>query len=251
MAEPAINSMECANREDIQSRFGVIVLNVKVALESNHVTAEAASSVLVEIFNGDLMSNSVPESSLNELFQFVRFHRPPLWSFIHYTPLQKLVSRCIPDHMSMIDEYIEHLNGYTAATNLIEYVRDMNHSGWNRESNELPLDNYTAVHYKVLKVSLKMDEKNLTRLSLQYVQDLWKQIAVEFDIPFLTAVIDRIMFSSLDITWLILPDMAAKITVTPNSIMFFKKSNIVYIDIDGKLVYDNRQETVCNRTVVL
>lgn len=90
-----------------------------------------------------------------------------------------------------------------------------------------------------------MDEKNLTRLSLQYVQELWKQIAVEFDIPFLTAVIDRIMFSSLDITWLILPNIAAKITVSPKSILFFKKNDIFYVAVDDKPIYDNRQETVC------
>ena len=142
MAESAINSMVRANREDIQSRFGILLSNVKSALESNHVTPEAACSVLVEIFKGALVSNFIPKRSLNELFDFVTFHRPSLWSISHYTPLQKLVSRCIPDHMSMIEEYIEHLNGYLAATNLIKYIQDMNHLGWNRESNELPLDNY-------------------------------------------------------------------------------------------------------------
>ena len=233
-----VSSMQRANLEDIQSRFGSLLVDVKLALESNHVTPEAVCSALAEIFKGSLKCSFIPRTSLDKLFDFVRYHRPPLWDFMHHSPLQKLVSRCLPDHISMIDEYVQHLNGYCAATKLIDYIQDMNRQGWNRESNDLPLQNYTAVHYQVLKVNFKMNERNLSMLSLQYVQELWKQFAVEFDIPFLTAVIDKIMFSSLNITWLILPEMAAKITASCKSILFFKKNGIVYVGIDHKMIYE-------------
>ena len=243
----AISYMQLANLEDIQSRFGSLIVNVKLALESNHVTPEAVCSALAEIFKGSLTRyNFIPKTSLDELFDFVRYHRPPLWDFMHHSPLQKLVSRCLPDHISMIDEYVQHLNGYCAATKLIDYIQTMTHSEWNRKSNQLPLQNYTAVHYQVLKVNLDINERTLTSKSLQYVQELWKQFAVEFDIPFLTAVIDRIMFSSLDITWLIPSHMAAKITASQKSIRFFKINDIVHVGVDGETIYDKHRQKVYN-----
>ena len=72
-------------------------------------------------------------------------------------------------------------------------------------------------------VKLKL-ERNIDILSLKYVQELWEQFAEEFDIPFLTAVIDSILSGSLIITWLVPPDIAEKIVSSAHkSTTFFQK----------------------------
>ena len=88
-------------------------------------------------------------------------------------------------------------------------------------------------------------KRNVTTISLQYVQELWEQFAEEFDIPFLTAVIDSIVIGSLIIAWLVPPDVADKIVASAHkSTPFFQKHHIVSVSID---VYN----IVCSNKVMM
>ena len=76
-------------------------------------------------------------------------------------------------------------------------------------------------------------KRKVTAISLKYVQDLWERFAEEFDVPFLTAVIDSILSGSLVITWLVPPDVAQKIVASAHkSTSFFQEHHIVSITIN-------------------
>ena len=70
------------------------------------------------------------------------------------------------------------------------------------------------------------------KLSLKYVQDLWKQLADEFDLPFQTAVLDSVLSGSVIITWLVPHDVAANIITSPHKFTpFFEKYDILRLSV--------------------
>ena len=62
---------------------------------------------------------------------------------------------------------------------------------------------------KSKKVKLELERK-IDIIALKYVQDLWEEFVEEFDIPYLTAVIGKILSGSLHITWIITSEIALK-----------------------------------------
>ena len=234
-----------SNEEDIKSRFATLLRRVRLALETaNHITTEEVRELIVGMFTNS--DDCIPKTNLEEIISAVTKER--LWDYMHHSPVEKLLHRLLPDHISLISEYKEYLSGYAATTKLIDYIE---YAGVNsrRGSNEIPLGNFTKRHYQRLTVKLDI-KRNITLLSLKYVQDLWKQFAEEFHIPFLTAVICEIDRGCIEITWLVLPDITEKIAESANkSIRFFRENNIVRVALDDNPIYD--QLEVCTVNIII
>ena len=222
-------TMSRSNLEDIKSRFANLLIEVKSALEANHVAANDVRTVLVGMFTGS--DNYIPKTNLEEMFDAATRHN--LWNYLHHSPVEKLLCRFLPDHVSLIREYKEHLSGYCTTTKLIDYIHCTNIDSRQPEGhNELSLASYTREQCQRLMVTLDI-KRNITNLSLKYVQDLWERFAEEFNIPFLTAVVDSILSGSLIITWLVPPGVAEKIVASAHkSTPFFQEHHIVSVSVD-------------------
>ena len=81
-------------------------------------------------------------------------------------------------------------------------------------------------------------ERKVSQLSLEYVVKLWESFAEEYEIPSLTAVIDRIVAGSLEVTWRVPQHIADAILPRSN---FFQNYGIVLISINGVIIYDEKQ----------
>lgn len=226
-----------SNIEEIKSRFSTLLMDVRSALEEKRVKVEDVFQLLVGIFQRD---DCIPNTSLIEIFTAMTINN--LWNYQHHSPVEKLVHCFLPDRLSLMTKYKSYLSGFYATTKLIDYIRYTN-LPQNDDSEEdpnkpLPLQNYTVKDYRRLKVVLKTDRK-ISKLSLVYVQELWNSFAEEFDIPSLTAVIDKILEGSIEIIWLIQPHVAEKIIVAAHkSTPFFRQHQIIYVAVDDHLVYD-------------
>ena len=223
-----------SNLEDIKSRFAVLQQNIGSTLEANHVTVQAVRGVLVGMYPN--CEDHIPKTNMEDIFSAATRHK--LWSYEHHSPLDKLVRRLLGHgYLSDIREYKAHLSGFYATNELIEYIQHTNIDPA-MESSEIDLEQFTVAQYQKLMVKLELD-RNIDGISLKYIQDLWEEFAEEFNIPYLTAVIGKIMGGSLVIIWLISPDVAKKIASSANnSIQFFQKHQIVYVAIDGIPVYE-------------
>ena len=220
-----------SNLEDIQSRFAVLLQNVQSALKANHIASVDVHGVLIGMFSS---GDCLPKTNLEEMFTAATSQR--LWDYIHHSPVEKLLRRFIPDHLSLMREYKAHLSGFYTTAKLIDYITCMNIDSI--VEGELDLEKLTVANYQKLKVKLELDRK-IDTLSLKYVQDLWEEFAEEFDIPYLTAIIGKILSGSLHITWLITPDVANKIVTAARRSSFFQTHpNIIYIAIDNTILYD-------------
>ena len=82
----------------------------------------------------------------------------------------------------------------------------------------------------------------MSAVTLSYVDELWRSLAEEFDLPSLTAVIHSIIEGSLVVTWLVLPHIAEKIIANSSkATKFFRHLGIVELAIDECIIYDAEQ----------
>lgn len=225
-----------SNLEEIESRFSALLYSVRCALEANHVQVDYVRQILIGIFHRD---DCIPRTSLEDIFSSVTAHK--LWDYNHHSPLEKIVRRCLRnDHISEVTEYKGHLSGFYATTKLIDYIRYTKFMNARRGTSELPLETYNT-EYERLTLKLKT-ERDISNWSLMYVQELWNSLADEFRIPSLTAVIDKILDGCLEITWLILPHAANQIaTLAPVSTAFFTRLDVIYVSLNGHIIYDINQ----------
>lgn len=228
--------MKNSNVVEIKRRFSALLSNVRSALEGKGVRFENVRQHLIDLFQ-DLDSSSA--TNLDELFRGMSLKGH--WSFQNHSPVETLISTFLPKHDSLMidyDHYVAYLSGFYATIKLIPYIN----LSVEEKSNILPLSSYTPEQYRKLKVVLDIPHRRITELSMMYVQDMWKKFAREFDIPLLTAIVGKLLKSSLEITWLIQPYLCAKIIASVHkSTQFFHRHNIIYIAVDDHPIYDAKQ----------
>ena len=174
--------------------------------------------------------------------------RARLWRYDHYGPLEELAEKFLPEDDEArvkVTEYKSQLSAFQATTSIIDFIKQNEQE----DREEIPNRTFSPKkynsHYQKLTVELRL-EREISELTLEYVDRLWKLLAKEFRLPPLTAIIDRIVEGSLKITWLLLPHIIEKIRATYfKSIEFFQQHNIIRIDLygdsDGELnLYDEK-----------
>ena len=229
-----------SNLEDIESRFSELLYSVRCALEASNVEVDHVRQILIGIFHRE---DCIPRTNLADVFSAVTAQN--LWDFNHHSPIERLVRRCLRDGLSEVTEYKGHLSGFYATTKLIDYIRHKNLNNAKRGPSELPLDSYNT-EYETLTVKLKTG-RDISQWSLMYVQELWNSFAEEFRIPSLTAVIGKILEGCLEISWLIPPHEAEQITtLAPKSTQFFRHLNIIYVSLNGRIIYNANQMVSSN-----
>ena len=229
-----------SNIEEIDALFTALLLAVQAALPVSS-DATRVRDFLITFFKQDFPTTT----KVKDLLQCVTLRN--LWNYEHYSPLEKLTKHFLPgneDIGRLMSEYKERLTGHYMTTKLIDYIqykKELFSSGSDTESDEEPADpsppKLTKKLHKRIKVVLKLERK-ISTLSLQYVHNLWIAFAKEYDIPSLTAILEKIATGSLEITWLIPSSFAERIR--PRS-RFFRKHGIVMVFMDGDMIYDENQ----------
>ncbi len=228
------------------AKFSSLLLKVQIMLEEMQVKAIHVCQFLRGLFQDE---DCILADSLEVFEIFSALTSQKLWTYQHYSPLEKVINEFLPcdDVIKVcIKAYKGDLSGYHVAKRIIDYIKDTNLPLAESDSHgEFPLKKYsTQRHYQKLKAVLQIEERRISELSLNYVSGLWEKIAEEFDLPLLTAIIDKIVEGSLKITWLVLHFMVEKIlqaSRTPKSIKFFRQHNIELLMADNLSIYDEKQ----------
>ena len=245
--------MQQLNLEEIMAKFSSLLLKVQIMLEERQIKAIHLRQFLRGLFQGE---DCILADSLEVFEIFSTLTRQKLWTYQHYSPLEKVINEFLPNNDAMkacIKVYKGNLSGYYVAKKVIDYIKDVNLPLAESDSHGgFPLKKYsTQRHYQKLKDVLQIEERRISELSLSYVSELWEKIAEEFDLPLLTAVIDKIVEGSLEITWLVLYFMVEKIlhaSRTPKSIKFFRQYNIELLTAENLTIYDEKQMVCTAKT---
>ena len=223
-----------SNVEKIKALFSALVLKVQSALESKY-DVRSVRQFLVTFFEFDL-----PETAdFDKLFTAVTLSG--LWDYQHHSPVEQLTNHFLPGDQeldSLMKAYKARLSGFYLTTKLIDYIEYQNLSADDfDEECDQPSPKLTTKLYRKIKVVLQLKRK-VSQLSLDYVVKLWESFAEEYEIPSLTAVIDRIVAGSLEVTWRVPQHIAD--AILPRS-KFFRSHGIVLVFIDDVILYDEKQ----------
>ena len=223
-----------SNVEEIKAIFSSVVLKVQSTLQSQSDTS-TLRDFLITFFKCDF-----PETSdVKKLFATITLN--DLWNYHHYSPLERLSNQFLPSDEevgSLIKAYKARLSGFYLTTKLIDYIEYQNLSAddSDEECNH-PSPKLTTKQYKKIKVVLQLERK-ISQVSLDYVVKLWQSFAEEYEIPSLTAVIDRIVAGSLEVTWRVPQHIADAIL---SRAKFFRSHRIVLVFVDDVIIYDEKQ----------
>ena len=226
-----------SNVEEIKALFSALVLKVQTALQSQSDVSNVRQ-FLITFFKCDF-----PETSdLKKLFTTITLN--DLWDYQHYSPLERLTNHFLAGDQeleSLIKAYKARLSGFYLTTKLIDYIKYQNLSADDSDEEcDQPSPKLTTKQYRKIKVVLQLERK-VSQLSLDYVMKLWESFAEEYDIPSLTAVIDRIVAGSLEVTWRVPQHIAD--AILPRS-KFFRSHGIVLVFIDDVIIYDDKQMVI-------
>ena len=223
-----------SNDEKIKALFSALLLKVQKALQSHSIDADNVRLFLVAFFKQEFTD----AQDLGKIFTAATVKG--LWDHNHYSPLEKLTEHFLSDDSSvegLMKEYKGQLTGFHMTMKIvdfIEYQKLMVDDSDDNSDQALQLKKLTTKQYRRIKVVLKLDPD----LSLFYVDKLWHSIADEYEIPSLTAVLEKIVTGSIEISWLVPAHVAEMITPRAK---FFRKHHIVQVFIDDVVLYDEKE----------
>ena len=223
-----------SNVDEIKALFSSLVLKVQLALQSQSDVSNVRD-FLITFFKYDFSETS----DLKKLFAMVTLN--DLWDYHNYSPLERLVDQFLPCDQevgSRMKVYKACLSGFYLTTKLIDYIDYQNLSADDSDEEcDQSSPKLTTKQCKKIKVVLQLERK-ISQISLDYVVKLWQSFAEEYEIPSLTAIIDRIVAGSLEVTWTV-PQHVAD-AILPRS-KFFRSHGIVLVSIDDAIIYDEKQ----------
>ena len=219
------------NLESIKDQFAILLRRFREAF--NGVNVEQVHQYLT-----DILQREIPHpSDIQSFFNYLSSRK--FWTYYHFSLVERLDKHFLQQSEKSIQQHIfdykRQLSGFFVAKKIIssEFFTDSTSS----EITTHSVADYTHEHHRVLKMRLEL-KRNVSEESLQYVANLWESLAIEFELPSLTAVIDGIVKKCLEITWLIFPSDAEKIVATAaRHTDFFEKYAITLLTIDDIIIY--------------
>lgn len=220
------------NLKTIRSQFADLLSRLREAFDD--VDVDKVHQYLI-----DTHQCYIPHpSDIQSFFNYLSSKR--FWTYHHFSLIESLDKHFLQQNDKTIQQHIldykKELSGYFIAKKIISSEFFINSTS--SESTTHSVAEYTGEHHSVLRMELKLG-RTVSEKSLKYVADLWESLAIEFELPSLTAVIDRIVKKCLEITWLIFPSDAEKITpaTAARHADFFEKHAITLLTIDDVIIY--------------
>jgi hypothetical protein len=224
------------NEEEIQHNFALLIDRLRSALKDSGIQAADINRYLKDV-KVDFQSQV---SDLETIFDYLQSSN--LWSFENFGLVDSLNKRFLGASSLSIKQHIldykGKFNGYIATRKIIDskYFVVADDSDDIEDPPEVVAKYGTTERHK-LKVKLKLGGRKLTEVSLLYIAELWESLREQYELPSLTAQIDYIMKSCLEIVWFILPMDAEKIRSSKKShVPFFWKHDITFVSVDNDII---------------
>ena len=172
-----------------------------------------------------------------------------LWDCWNWRPLKSVIEKFLPgekEGKDKIHEYCQILAAYQATTKILEFIKSK--PGLLRVDNEEPgllvdeeeklprkMARYDRSYYVMLRVKLNV---NPSDLMVSYITDIWNALSIQFLLPSLPVLLERVQGNSISVTWLI-PTSEKQHILKQSSYSeeFFQSHKIIEVYIDEKCVY--------------
>ena len=222
----------------------MVSTRIQQRIDSNEVHLEEVLIYAMEFFPEIHCVSRT--SRVGDLFVFIT-HKG-LWSYMDPEPLNHIANAyggTDPELKIEVQRYTQDLTGFKAATKLVDYLSDLSPSSSESEDEESPVSPSTKgdVHFR-RKLTVKLNIP-ISEQTLLYIDELWSSLAELFVIPPLSAILDKIVYGSLYITWLVpnflVPQLMEKANQSEATILFQEKK-VEMIYLDGNCIF--KEESV-------
>lgn len=241
----SVTAIEQRNQQKINRKFGELLEESCMKLREKGVDMKGFCLFLRGFFpQGDW----IPESpSVDVVFEVIT--RNKLWDYWNFNPLATIIDRYLSEDKEMkvkIDTYKTELASYKATTKIVNYIKTVpsdSSSDDSSEEEQTPVKlKYNRRYYRKLSVKLDME---FTDHTLEYLDDIWKELAGLFNLPSIVALLDFIREHSILIVWYIQSHFAPQILKTaPHSVDFYLKHHITRVEFDGVCIYPQAREFI-------
>ena len=232
-------------QQTLRGQFSYLLDKVQSALQTNQVSVDRVRHFLIRYFRSNAWAQNI--SDLGELFDAVSVAK--LWNYDHYGPLEEVIKQLLSNDSNirkMMSEYKHQLNAYYTATKIFDFIKQSTIEptvAFQDPNEPIAVRDLSFEDYRKLKIKLNLPAgRKLSAVTLSYVNQLWRSIAEEFDLPCLTAVINSIVRGCLEVTWLILPHVAEHM-ISKSKILdskFYEHNEIVEVKINGIILYNEK-----------
>jgi hypothetical protein len=219
-------------------------------MEARQVKLKDVHQFLVSFFQSECCIPEAPD--LTKLFNIVT--EAKLWRYDHYSPLRELAEAFLPDDQDparkLVSKYKDQLSGFFVTTKIVDFIdlSDFDDSEDDSDADSEREDNTrqslspkeSKKLYRKLRMKLRIDRTTkFSDMTMSYIDTLWKSLIEKFNLPPLTAIIEKIVGGSLIITWLVPPQVSSVIAASySKAFEFYQQHNIVQVQLDGCTLYD-------------
>ena len=218
----------------MEAKFAMLLMNTCRALKKKQkkkqINLEDFHMFLTSYFSGCLPKSS----TIHEYFEVITRHK--LWDFWNYHPLEEIVkgfAAADPEITSWIDTYKQNLKYYKVATKLIDHIAESDYASPSQPAR------YNQQYYQKLSIKLKM---KFTHHTLDYLDELWNDVAELYGLPPYMALLDRIRKGCVSIVWLIPSRLAPQIRSTTPLADFYRKHEITRVELGEECIYQEEKE---------
>ena len=222
------------NQIQLRVKFGALLLLARKALEAK-VSADDFRTFAKGVFSpADYIGRS---EDVREMFEAITDQNG--WNYQHHTSLEKVLSNFeISDEK--LQEYNQLLSYFNVTTKIKDWIEKNNLD--KRHSHD---SSASLLPHDCDKLSTKLFPHTVTEKSLQYVQDLWKDITNRLlQLPNLDAVLYDIQGGCMFITWLIPGTINAATRIRSRVCIcedLFTKWEIVLLLVNEECIYPEQQ----------
>ena len=238
-------ALEEENVREITLRFTTLFMFTCFKLEQNNTNARMFHLFVAGFFS--VAASCIPvNSDIVGMFEAISLNK--LWDYWNWMPLKAVIQKFLHDDgeaKAKVREYSESLAAFKATTRISEFIKNQ-HGLLENDAQPPPMKRarYDQSYYRTFKVKLNV---NPTDLMLNYINELWESVRIQFSLPTLGVLLDRVEGNSISITWLFpTPLMEQIIKISSHSEEFFQKSKITAAYVDDQCVYlSPSSEQVC------
>ena len=245
---PSVVAIARCNIRKIKGKFSALVTKSRTRLQSREISVEDVQTFLITMYSspdsrdGSYMVTTVIESagSLDEIFRALSKYG--LWDYLNYYLLQSIIEEFASDDNElngMMEQYQRDLTGHILTLKIQTHLDAV---GEHSADENVPVSSPQHKHKLFKKLTVKV-KANVADYSLNYVNDLWQSLTIQFALPQVAMILHEIAEGCIGITWLIPANLikyVARMAQKTSSV--FAEKRILRVMLEEQCIYSIETE---------
>ena len=205
-------------------------------LKQNNTNAQEFYLFVAGYFS--VAAHCIPSNSdIGSMFEAISLNK--LWDCLNWMPLKAVIQMFLHNDgeaKAKVRKYSESLAAFKATTTISKFIKNQHGLlATDARPPQKETARYDPLYYRTFRAKLNV---NPTELMLDYIDELWESVRIQFSLPPLGVLLDRVEGNSISITWLFPTPLREQIIkMSSFSEEFFQENKITTAHVDNQCVY--------------